>query len=219
MKIKICGIKNLEDAIFSSEMGADYLGFNFYQKSIRFITPNKCKQIVEEIKLNFPHVICVGVFVNNPKNQVASILEKTSIRLAQFSGDEPTSLLEFFGDVSFKAIRPKNMEDAQKIINSIPPRSASPEFLIDNYEYGSFGGTGKTGNWSIAKHFAKSNKFFLAGGLNPDNIENAINTVNPWGVDVASGVEKEKGVKDSILIKQFIKLARTTHEKKQMEKS
>ena len=185
------------------------LGFNFYKPSPRYIPIDACREIIWEIKSAYPEISCVGVFVNHSPDRVKDIMAETGLDLAQLSGTEPPADLEQLGTSAFKALRPVTRQEAKKSIMSLPSRTVPPAFLLDKYQKGAFGGTGKTGNWKLAAEIAKEYPILLAGGLNPENIAAAIREVGPWGIDVASGVEIERGKKGPEKIKEFIQKART----------
>lgn len=208
MIVKICGLKTLQDSLIACQAGADMLGFNFYQASSRYITVENCCQIVTEIKAAYPAVICVGVFVNHSIDQVKQVMSLASLDLAQLSGDEPVEAFEPLGDIRFHALRALSMHEIHTIMNKMPPKKRPPAFLLDSDQKGSYGGSGKTGDWRLAADAAKHYPLLLAGGLNLDNVAEAINTVRPWGVDVASGVESQPGVKDTKKIAVFISEAK-----------
>ncbi len=186
------------------------LGFNFYKPSPRYITIDTCREIIREIKTTYPEISCVGVFVNHSPDEVNYIISETGLDLAQLSGSETPAVLEQYGPSVFKALRPVTRQEAIMDIKTLPTRNNPPAFLLDKYQKGVYGGTGKTGDWKLAAEIAKDHSFLLAGGLNPENIAVAIQEVRPWGVDVASGVEIERGKKDPDKIKDFIQRARTT---------
>lgn len=213
MKIKICGITRLEDGLIAADIGADMLGFNFYKKSSRYTNPLKTKEIIAKVRKDFPDLIMVGVFVNHDSIFIMDTLDKCRLDLAQLSGDETTSLLSSLANKAFKGIRPKSLEDAREIISHLPTRIQSPLFLLDTYQKDHYGGTGITGDWTLAAKISKEYNFLLAGGLNAGNIKEAVNKVNPWGIDVASGVEDETGFKSKDKIAEFITNAKV------MEKS
>jgi phosphoribosylanthranilate isomerase len=212
MKIKICGLKTIEDSMAVCRAGADMLGFNFYRLSPRYIELTVCREIINRIKQEFPNAIHVGVFVNQSVDEIKEIVEITRIDAVQLSGNETIETLQHVGEIAFKALRVSTFDEVEEIIDLLPKRSLSPAFLIDSYDEETYGGTGKTGNWALAAKVAKNHRILLAGGLNPENIEEAIRKVRPWGVDVASGVERECGVKDPEKIIKFIQKARIVAE-------
>jgi phosphoribosylanthranilate isomerase len=207
MKIKICGLKTIRDSFTACEAGADMLGFNFYEPSPRYVSIESCKKIVADVRRLYPQIICVGIFVNEDPLRIKSIMAEADLDLAQLSGNELPSSIDQLGSFAFKAVHPKSLQESKKFINSLPRRQTPPAFLIDTHQKGAYGGTGKTANWRIAADIAKEYPILLAGGLNPDNIAAAIKEVNPWGVDVASGVEINRGIKDRKKIEKFIQVA------------
>jgi phosphoribosylanthranilate isomerase len=205
-KIKICGIKTLPDALAAIDAGADYLGFNFYPKSVRFIEKDACASITSVLKREHPCIKLVGVFVNSSVEEVQDILEACSLDLAQLHGDETPVMLKQLGPCAFKAFRgaPENIEAFA--------RNETPVFLIDASVKGAYGGTGVTADWSVAAELAKCYPLLLAGGLNPDNAAEAVRQVRSWGVDVASGVEAGPGTKDAGKMKAFVQAVRSVTE-------
>ena len=201
-KIKICGIKTLPDALAAIDAGADYLGFNFYPKSVRFIDKNACAVITSVLKKEYSHIKLVGVFVNSPVEEVKDILNICSLDLAQLHGDETSEMLKALDGKEFKAFRgiPENIDGFA--------RSESPAFLLDASVKGVYGGSGVTADWNGAAELAKKYPLLLAGGLTPQNVAEAVRQVKPWGVDVASGVESAPGEKDAKKMKAFVRAVR-----------
>jgi len=205
VKVKICGITNLEDALTATEAGADALGFILYSKSKRFI---KAKD-VRKITLNLPpFILKVGVFVNEDPRNVLEILSYAHLDFAQLHGDETPEECEYVGkNRVIKVFRLKEIAEIEKIEPYIGKIRA---ILLDTYSKDSYGGTGKTFNWEIAR--AVKERFdipvILSGGLNPENVAKAIREVNPYAVDVSSGVETEPGKKDKEKVFQFVKVAK-----------
>jgi phosphoribosylanthranilate isomerase len=212
MIVKICGIKTLDIALAAIEAGADMLGFNFYPPSSRYISPEKCAEIVASLKDAGISVINVGVFVNDDTLRVQEILDLCSLDLAQLSGDETQEDLAALKGKAFKALRPKSLAEADEQLVMFG-RNQTPALLVDAHVKGAYGGTGETGDWAIAQHLATRTPILLAGGLNPENVVAAVRVVNPWGVDVASGVESSPGVKDPARISAFIAAARSGNTK------
>ncbi|MBL0343920.1 phosphoribosylanthranilate isomerase [Candidatus Villigracilis affinis] len=198
--IKICGIKTLKDALAAIEAGADYLGFNFYPKSVRFIEKETCAEITSVLKREHPQIKLVGVFVNSPVDEVKNILETCHLDLAQLHGDETPEMLESFNGKAFKAIRLSFPSDITGY-----ERNDAPALLVDAAVKGVYGGSGVTADWSAAAELAKKYPLLLAGGLTPENVADAVRQVKPWGVDVASGVESAPGEKDASKMKAFVK--------------
>ena len=214
VRVKFCGITTLEDAAASIESGADLLGFNFYPRSPRSISPDACRQIVQSLgdvveQANRP-IHLVGVFVNQPPEEVIAILESCALDLAQLSGDEPAEDLQRIGRQAYKAIRLGRETSLEDAIHNARPRSEAPAFLIDASVPGEYGGTGQIADWSRARLAAQYFPLLLAGGLTPDNVGLAVRAVQPWGVDVASGIESAPGQKDPRKMEAFVREVRRT---------
>lgn len=203
-KVKICGITNLEDAMAAADLGADFLGFNFYPKSPRFIPPDRCASIAQILKLKFPATQLVGVFVNSSLEEIEAIFDLCQLNLAQLHGDEPPGMLSALKGKGYKAFRGIPEEIEPFILDENNPPSA----LLDSKVNGNYGGTGVTGNWRVAHLLAERYPIFLGGGLTAENVALAIRQVSPWGVDTASGVEVEPGKKDLQKMVTFIKAVR-----------
>jgi len=201
-KIKICGIKTINDALAAINAGADYLGFNFYPKSVRFIEKDACAEITSMLKKEYSHIKLVGVFVNSSVEDVNDILNTCSLDLAQLHGDETVEMLNQLDGKAFKAFRGIPAD-----VNGFA-RNDSPAFLIDASVKGLYGGSGVTADWSGAAELAKKYPLLLAGGLTAENVSDAVGRVKPWGVDVASGVESASGEKDAAKLSAFVKKIR-----------
>lgn len=199
VRVKICGITNLEDALAATDYGADALGFVFYEKSPRYITPNKAKDIISELP---PFITTVGVFVNEKPDRMKEIMNFAGIDILQLHGEEPPGECSIWHRV-IKAFRVRDFSD----LNPLENYKVSA-YLLDTYSPESYGGTGQIFNWDIAVDAKRFGKIILSGGLNAENIEKAIIYVRPYGVDVSSGVEEEKGKKDLKKMKEFIKKAK-----------
>lgn len=200
LKIKICGITNKKDALWATECGADALGFIFYDKSPRYIEPDKVKTIITALP---PFVTTVGVFVNEDFNDIRDIALLTGITAVQLHGDEAPSYCELIDGKIIKAIRIKNEKSIELL-----KRYKVDAFLLDSFDKKNYGGSGSTFDWNLAKKAKQYGKIILAGGLTPDNVEEAVKKVVPYGVDVSSGVEKKPGIKDKNKVKEFISNAR-----------
>lgn len=199
VKIKICGITNIDDALAAIDYGADALGFVFYEKSPRFISPEKAGHIIRQLP---PFVTTVGLFVNENSNAVERITVQNNIDIVQFHGKESPAACLLSRRV-IKAIRVKELSD----LDSLGDYQVSA-FLLDTYTEELYGGTGQVFNWDIAIEAKKFGRIILAGGLTPDNIAKAVKLVRPFAVDVSSGVEMDKGVKDHKKMKLFIERAK-----------
>lgn len=207
-KIKICGIKTLNDALAAINAGADYLGFNFYPKSVRFIEKESCAEITSALKKEYPHIKLVGVFVNSSVDDVKKILETCSLDLAQLHGDETFEMLNQLNGKAFKAIRlsTDSVTDSRTVTDFAESRQGvAPILLVDASVKGVYGGSGITADWNSAAELAKKYPLLLAGGLTPENVGEAVGRVQPWGVDVASGVESAPGEKDAAKLSAFVK--------------
>ena len=200
--VKICGIKTLPDALAAIEAGADYLGFNFYPKSVRFFEKSVCAEITSVLKREHPQIKLVGVFVNSRVDEIKDILQTCNLDLAQLHGDETPETFAQLTPYAFRAFRgiPES--------NAGYERNEAPTMLIDAAVKGVYGGSGVTADWSAAAELAKKYPLLLAGGLTPENVEDAVRQVRPWGVDVASGVESALGEKDAEKMSAFVKAVR-----------
>lgn len=205
-KVKICGITNLEDALLSAHLGADLLGFNFYEMSPRYIMLEAAREIIAQLP---DHVVKVGVFVNESLENIVETADAAGLDAVQLHGDESPA---FACDAKVKTG-----------LETIKVFRVSPEFkpsdvlaydagaiLLDAFSNDGYGGTGETFNWDIAKKVRDLfPSIYLAGGLNANNVAAAIDAVRPYAVDVASGVESAKGKKDPVKVEAFIRNART----------
>jgi len=194
--IKICGITNLEDALETAELGADALGFVFYEKSPRKITKEKAKEIIDKMQT----VMKVGLFVDELEEKVKEITSYCNFDILQFHGDETPDYCKKFPQKIIKAFRIKDKESLVDI-----PKYEVDYYLLDAYSEVAPGGTGGTFNWDLAKEAKKFGRpIILSGGLNPENIIEALKKVSPFGVDVSSSVEASPGKKDHKKLKEFI---------------
>ncbi len=199
-RVKICGITNIEDAVAAAEYGADAIGFVFQPKSPRAITPETAKNIVSALP---PFITTIGVFVNESKLEIERIIRYVGLNIVQLHGNEPPDACQLNRKV-IKAIRVKDLTDLEPL-----KRYNVSAFLLDTYSPHTMGGTGQIFNWDIAVEAKKFGRIILAGGLNHENIEEAIKWVRPYGIDVATGVESnKKGEKDHKKLKLFIEKAR-----------
>ena len=210
MKIKICGLTNLEDALAAVEVGADLLGFNFYPGSSRYIEPSRCAQITDALSEQRVVAVLVGVFVNEPAKAIDTVLRECGLHLAQLHGDETPEALERLEGRAYKAIRPRSASEADMAARRFAHlgHSSGPALLVDAFSEGHYGGTGRVGNWEVARRLAGKLPILLAGGLTPDNVRSAIADVRPWGTDVASGVESHPGQKDRKKMGAFVQAVR-----------
>ncbi len=189
----------MEDALAAIDYGADALGFVFYYKSPRYVTPERAREIIAQLP---PFVSTVGVFADETHEKMREILEFAGIDILQLHGDEPPDTCYIWHRV-IRALRVRDFSD----LNPLEACRASA-FLLDTYSAESYGGTGQIFDWDIAIAAKKFGTIILSGGLNPDNVEKAVRYVRPYAVDVSSGIEKEKGKKDLKKMKEFIERAK-----------
>ncbi|OUS10221.1 N-(5'-phosphoribosyl)anthranilate isomerase [Gammaproteobacteria bacterium 54_18_T64] len=200
-RVKICGITNLEDAEAAVAAGADAIGLVFYPPSSRYVTPSVAAQIVAALG---PFVTTVGLFVNEEASVVKETLALTGLQLLQFHGDESAQYCRQFDRPYIKALRMSPDLNPAVAMAAYPGASG---YLFDAWQPDKFGGTGATFDWQRIVDLAADN-VILAGGLNPDNVAEAVGRVRPYAVDVSGGVEQVPGKKDSVLLKAFISAAK-----------
>jgi len=209
VKVKICGITNWTDAKRAVEGGAEFLGFNFYTGSARYVTPAKARRIVARLPKG---VSAVGVFVNETEEKIMEIARKVKLDRLQLHGDESAEMVARLGR-SFpviKAIRVRKSLRAAEL-RLFPSASA---LLLDGFDRGQRGGTGKTFDWKIARRVKTGARIFLAGGLTPENVGEAIEAARPYAVDVCSGVEARPGKKDPARMKKLLQAVKATESKR-----
>jgi len=201
MMVKVCGITNLEDALAAAQEGVSALGFVFYPRSPRYITPEAAARIVERVPAG---IWRVGVFVNETPEAVRSVARSCGLDVAQLHGDETP------GDVpggvrAWKAFRASGRLDSEVF------RGFEVEaFVLDAAAAGDYGGAGRTFSWHLA--YGLKQKIVLAGGLDASNVREAIRQARPWGVDASSRLESSPGKKDHEKMRAFIRAARTETE-------
>jgi len=201
IKIKICGITNLSDAEKAVEFGADALGFIF-SKSPRRIDAEIATEIIKELP---PFITTVGVFVNESMEVVKHIASVCRLNVLQFHGDELPEFCSQFGRKIIKSFWVKNPDD----LSMLPGyKGIVSAYLLDSRVKGKRGGTGETFDWELAKIALPYGRVILAGGLTPENVTEAIKAVNPYAVDVSTGVESAPGKKDFEKMKRFIDAVR-----------
>lgn len=215
-QVKICGLTNLEDALWAAEAGADYLGFIFYPPSVRAAVPAVVRDVVTQLRQR-PHCpILVGVFVNETAAAILAVLNDCQLDLAQLSGEEVPSLINdarspLYGR-AYKALRPTSLGEAEADVEWFAAEAPHlwPTLLLDAYHPQLKGGTGELSDWAIGQKLAQMTPgLMLAGGLNPRNVAQAVREVRPFAVDVASGVEAAPGRKDHAAVKAFITAAKS----------
>jgi phosphoribosylanthranilate isomerase len=265
VKVKICGLTNLDDARGAATAGADFLGFICHPPSPRYVEPAAIQRIIRALRDDSIRIVTVGVFVNVAPAEVEQVRQAAGLDLAQLHGDEPPADVLTLSGHAFKALRPRTLDEAEAaaaefapvmsdgcVQNKLgPPRSGVgagslsansalktgfepaptigsecaqlilnapmsndpgiPQLLVDAYQPGVYGGAGRIGDWEIARTLAQRYpRLLLAGGLTPDNVAQAVQQVQPWGVDVSSGVEASPGRKDHDKLRAFLAAARPT---------
>lgn len=197
VKVKICGITSVADGLAAAEAGADMIGLMFYERSQRHISFELATEISRSIS---PFVLKVGVFVNPEEDDVLRAISECGVNLLQFHGEETPEFCTRFGVMSMKAFR---VRDAGSLLAL--PDYPTDAYLLDAYSPDAHGGTGAKFNWDLALEAKQHGKpIFLAGGLTPENVGAAVRQVQPFAVDVSSGVESAPGKKDSAKVRAFI---------------
>ncbi|MCF7821819.1 MAG: phosphoribosylanthranilate isomerase [Mariprofundaceae bacterium] len=195
-RIKVCGITRLEDALTASRLGVDAIGFVFYPKSPRYITPVQATKIIRQLP---PFVSAVGLFVNPTQSEIDEVLRHCPLGVVQLHGDESPEFCMAQPRRVMKAIPVSSLEDlkrAQTYPCAVLLDTKAPE--------GVYGGTGKSFDWSLLKNFEHEHPLILAGGLNASNVEAALSVRQWFAVDVSSGVEISPGIKDSAKLCEFV---------------
>ncbi|MDX5370858.1 MAG: phosphoribosylanthranilate isomerase [Pseudomonadaceae bacterium] len=200
VRVKICGITRVEDALAAAAAGADAIGLVFYARSPRAVGIEQAQAIIAALP---PFVTTVGLFVDANRDELAHILASVPLDLLQFHGDETREQCEGFGRPYIKALRVKAGDDIAAQVQRYPSASG---VLLDTYVEGVPGGTGEAFDWSLVPQDL-SKPVILAGGLRPDNVAAAVAQVRPYAVDVSGGVEASKGIKDAQKIGAFIRAA------------
>ncbi len=195
-RIKICGITNREDALCAVDAGADALGFVFYEKSPRHVSPEQVKQIVAALP---PFVTTVGLFVNAAHEVIQQTMQTAGLNVVQLHGDESAEDCCLHSYPVIKAVRIKDADSLTGI-----DRYNVSALLLDAWDDQQYGGTGESFDWQLAKKLTGRLPLILAGGLTPNNVTQALQVVNPYAVDVSSGVEESPGRKDHNKIREFI---------------
>jgi phosphoribosylanthranilate isomerase len=200
MFLKICGLTRLTDALHATAHGATALGFVFWPRSPRYVTPERAGEIIAELP---PTIVTVGVFVNEPIDAIARIVGIAGVTAVQLHGDEPPA---YAGALSWPVLRSATVDELMTVAAAWPEPAT---LLVDAADPKRRGGTGATVDWKKAAAVAGQRRLVLAGGLTPLNVAEAIAIVQPYGVDVSSGVEAAPGVKDFAKVTRFLANART----------
>jgi phosphoribosylanthranilate isomerase len=203
VKVKICGITNLEDARQAIESGATFIGFNFYKRSPRYVTPGAARRILQRLP---KRTKSVGVFVNEPEEKMLAIARQTGLHYLQLHGEEsPTTVARLRRTLPvIKAVRVRNSSSITKLARY----KHVAAFLLDGFDRRRLGGSGTSFDWEIVRRAKPAGHIFLAGGLTPGNVARAIRSAKPYAVDVCSGVEAKPGKKDPALVKSFVRAVR-----------
>lgn len=206
-RIKICGITSPEDARAAVDNGADAIGLVFYANSPRAVSLSQAQAIAEVVP---PFVTLVSLFVNADADTIADVVTQLPVGLIQFHGDEEAGYCQSFGRPWIRALRVREGMDIAKEVAAMP---GAKGVLLDAWQEGVPGGTGKTFDWTLAnEHVALP--VVLAGGLNEANVGEAIGSLRPWAVDVSGGVEASPGIKDPEKIKRFVAAVRAADQKR-----
>lgn len=205
MFLKVCGVTRLSDGLHAAEHGATALGFVFWPRSPRYVTPEAAAEIIAGLP---PSVTTVGLFVNESAEHIRAVMAQTGIGMVQLHGDERPQLALELAQPVLRAI---DVKGAERVCGEWP---AETTFLIDAVDPVRRGGTGTRVDWKRAATLARAWRVVLAGGLNPANVAAAIAAVRPYGVDVSSGVEEAPGVKDPDKVARFLANARTAFEER-----
>ncbi|MDC3244740.1 phosphoribosylanthranilate isomerase [Gammaproteobacteria bacterium] len=201
-KVKICGISNIETLKTLISLDLDFIGFIFYSKSPRYVD-TKFLQSIEDIDFKDSRPVCV--YVNADEDYIYETSSYFNNPILQFHGDEENNFCESFGLDYWKAIRVKDKED----LETISLYNSAQAILLENHKEGSYGGTGESFNWTILKDIENDDQnFVLSGGINSQNVDNALNT-NSWCLDLNSGVESQEGIKNIELVKDILKTIET----------
>lgn len=198
-RVKICGITNLEDALHAAACGADALGFVFFDKSPRCVTPEQVKEIIPQLP---SFVTTVGLFVNETPQTIREKAAFCGLDRVQLHGDESPEDCLLPPLRVIKALRVRDAESLARV-DDYPG-----ELLLDAWSDQVYGGSGHSFDWQLARELAARRSIILAGGLNPDNVTEAIAALEPYAVDVSSGVEQSPGKKDHDKVAEFIRRAR-----------
>src|ERR1700743_3339484 len=199
VRVKICGITNLADAKLAVDLGADALGFNFYEKSVRNISPAAAYKIIRALPKK---IEAAGVFVNWSAEAVIALARAVDLDTIQLHGDEPAATARKLANY-FQVTKAMRVGKGFRLAQLKPFETAVRAFLFDAAKSGAYGGTGHRTDWTIARRAAKSHDIILAGGLTPENVAEAILYVRPYAVDVASGTESAPGKKSRTKLRAF----------------
>jgi phosphoribosylanthranilate isomerase len=216
-RIKICGVTTVADALVAADAGADAIGLNFYPPSPRSVDVTRAAQVVEAIP---PQVTKVGVFVNMPADELVRAHDRLGLDMIQLHGDEPLEVMKALGDRSVVRVYrcgEAGLDDLPQWLEEWRAGGRGPEaVLIDAFHPGGYGGAGSTFDWRLVSRVRAKLcwlKIAIAGGLNPNNVDDAIAAARPYAVDAASGVEISPGKKDPELVRAFVAAAKAAFRK------
>ena len=196
-RVKICGITRVDDARAAAEQGADAIGLIFYRPSPRCVTPERAREIVAATPA---FVSTVAVFVNPSREEVEAVIRESGVSLLQFHGDEAPEFCSGFSRPYIKAAR---IRPGLDLIKYLSPHAAAQAWMLDSFHEDLWGGSGGAFDWSLVPRDA-AKPVILSGGLTSDNVAGAVRRVRPYAVDVSTGVEASKGIKDAAKIAAFI---------------
>jgi phosphoribosylanthranilate isomerase len=206
-KVKICGITNAQDALWAANLGADFIGLNFYGMSPRKVSVKHAKELVAQMP---PFVTAVGIFVDEPFESLAKIVKSVPLKVVQLHGMEVPEYCQQVKGLGVKIIKALRLTKPYEAVDTAPYEGIVDYFLFDTFSSDSAGGTGETFSWDWLQTAASlTTPWFLAGGLTPSNILEAVKKLRPLLVDVCSGVEKSPTRKDYEAMKSFIQSAKS----------
>jgi phosphoribosylanthranilate isomerase len=214
VKVKICGITNWSDARGAVEAGADFLGFNFYRESSRYIAPVAARRIVQRLP---EKVASVGVFVNEAEPQMLAIARRVGLDYVQLHGDETAEVVSRMRR-SIRVIKAIRVRESFHVAELANFKGAS-SILLDGFDAQLRGGTGKSFNLKLAKSAGRKRQIFLAGGLTPENAAEAVSAARPFAIDVCSGVESRPGKKDVARMRALVAAVRPLAERRAASKT
>jgi len=204
VKVKICGITNIEDALLAEQLGADAIGFIFYKPSKRYISPGDAKLISQKLS---PFTLKVGVFVNETADDINRVASEVKLNLIQLHGNEKPELISSLVLPAIKSFRISEVFDFS-ILNKYPAMS----FLFDTFSKDEFGGTGKSFDWNMIPSTIRE-KSIIAGGITSANVEEIITKINPYAIDVSSSLEESPGKKNSNKMTNLFKIINQSRSK------
>jgi len=200
VRVKVCGVTSVADAIMCVDLGVDAIGLNFWPKSVRRCDESSARAIVEAVSRR---ALVVGVFVDAPREEVRRVRDEVGLDCVQLHGEEPPEFLAQFLPHAYKALRVRGPDVRDEV-----RRYGGEYVLLDAFVPGMPGGTGATFDWKLASEVARERKVTLAGGITPANVAEAVRQVRPFCVDTASGVESAPGIKDRALVEALVREAR-----------